>query len=336
MLRVNESVRSVRPPRPRWPGPRGWLGALLVGAVLAGAVLALRSRLGLAGGSGGLPSPGVCAAVVAVNLAGNLLLADAWRALVRTTGPALSLATAARVWTVSQLARYTIGAAQVPGRALAGRRHGVAAGAGVLTTLAEVAWGTSVTAALLLATAPAWLPAGGALDAVALAAVAPVAVLGAGLVAPGATLALLARTLDLPVLRRLGGGRMAAGLQRVAVTRGLALGITARHLVVVSLRVLGVLLLCAALGGDVAADWPRVAGAWALGQVAGQLAIFVPGGLGVRESAIVLVLTPSLGLQRAVALAALVRLAELVAELVAFAAVSLLPGRATGGPAGSS
>lgn len=315
----------------RGPGAGGWLGALLVLVVLVGAVLALRSRLGVAGGPGGLPSPAVCAAVVAVNLAGNLLLADAWRALVRTAGPALSLGTAARVWTVSQLARYTVGAAQVPGRALAGRRYGVPASAGVLTTLAEIAWGTSVTAALLLATAPAWLPAGGALDAVALAALVPVAVLAAGLVAPAATLAWLGRRLDHGVLRRLGGGRLKAGLDRVDVSRRLALGITLRYTVVVGLRVVGVVVLYRAVGGDVVADWPRVAGAWALGHLAGQLAVVVPGGLGVRESATALVLTPALGLQGAITVAALVRLAELTAELLAFAAVRVGPGAGTGG-----
>jgi len=305
-------------------------------AVLAGAVLALRSRLGLAGGPGGLPSPAVCAAVVAVNLVGNLLLADAWRVLVRTAGPALSLATAARVWTVSQLARYTIGAAQVPGRALAGRRHGVRASAGALTTLAEIAWGASVTAALLLVTAPAWLPSGGALDAVALAAVVPVAMLGAGLVAPAATLARLARVLGHGVFRRLGGGRLAAGLDRVAVTRVLALGITLRYMLVVGLRVVAVVVLYQALGGDVAADWPRAAGAWALGHLAGQLAVVVPGGLGVRESATALVLTPVLGVEGAITLAALVRLAELTAELTAFAVVHLLRGREADGPPGGA
>lgn len=334
--------RSIRPgpaglrERRRRPGAGGWLGAVLVLVVLAGAVLALRSRLGVAGGPGGLPSLAVCAAVVAVNLAGNLLLADAWRALVRTAGPALGLGTAARVWTVSQLARYTIGAAQVPGRALAGRRHGVPASAGVLTTLAEIAWGTSVTAALLLATAPAWLPAGGALDAVALAALVPVAVLVAGLVAPASTLAWLGRRLDHGLLRRLGGGRLAAGLERVDVSRRLALGITLRYAVVVGLRVVGVVVLYGAVGGDVAADWPRAAGAWALGHLAGQLAVVVPGGLGVRESATALVLTPALGLEAAITVAALVRLAELTAELVAFAAVRVAPSRATGGADGAA
>jgi len=321
---VDPTPHGARGPRRR-ASARGWPAALLVLAVLACAVLALRSRLGVAGGPGGLPSPAVCAALVGVNLAGNLLLADAWRVLVRAAGPSLSLAAAARVWTVSQLARYTIGAAQVPGRALAARRHGVPASAGVLTTLAEIAWGTSVTAALLLVTAPAWLPAGGALDAVALAAVVPVAVLGAGLVAPAAALAGIARVLDHGLLRRLGGGRLAAGLDRVAVTRSLAVGITLRYVLVVGLRVLGVVVLYGALGGDVSGDWQRAAGAWALGHLAGQLAVVVPGGLGVRESATALVLTPALGLEGAIALAALVRLAELAAELAAFAAVRLLP-----------
>lgn len=302
-------------------------GVLLV--VLVGAVLALRGRVAGVGGAGALPGPGTSLLVVGLNAAGNLLLVDGWRALVAASGTRLSLGTAARVWTSSQLARYTIGAAQVPGRALAGRRVGVGAAAGTLTTLVEIAWGTSLTAVLVLATAPAWLPGAQGLGWVAATAVLPTGVIVAGLIAPRRLLRGLARGLDVGPLRRLGGGRLSAGLGRVRVDRALAAGVTARYAAVIALRVAATLALFAAVGGDLRADGVRVAGAWAIGQVVGQVAVFAPGGLGPREGATALVLTPAIGIEAALLLVALVRLGELVAELACFGIARLVRPKGT-------
>lgn len=288
------------------------LGAALLAGLLVVAVVALRGRVAAVDRAGGLPGPGVSALAVAATLAGNALLADAWRALVAATGVRLPWATAARVWTSSQLARYALGAAQVPGRVLAGRAHGVPALAGTLTTLVEIAWGLSLTAVVVLATAPAWLPAGGRLRWVALAASVPAAVVVAGLVAPGPLLAGLAR-----LLRR----------EAVAVPRRLVFGVTLRYAAVIALRSAVAVALAAAVGADPARDWPAVVGAWALGQVAGQLAVFAPGGIGVREGATAVVLGPLLGVEAALLLVALVRLTELAAELLAFCVTRLPPAR---------
>jgi glycosyltransferase 2 family protein len=284
------------------------LGLAVLVAVLVGAVVALRGQVAGVSEAGGLPGPGTSVLAVAASVAGNLLLVDAWRALVAAAGPRLDFTAAARVWTASQLARYTIGAAQVPGRALAGRAHGIGAVVGTLTTLVEIAWGSSLTAVLVLATAPTWLPADGSLDWMAFAAVAPAVVLAAGLVAPQKVLTAVAR-----LMRRLGVGRLTA----VRVDRQLAVGVTVRYAVVVALRVVVAVALYRTVGGDVG-EWPAVAGAWALGQLAGQLAIFAPGGLGVREGATALVLAPAIGPAAALLLVALIRLAELVAELLTF------------------
>ncbi len=319
---------------PAAPAPRRSLvrvaGPLLVAAVLGFAVLLLRSRLSSVGGVGGLPGPGATALVVAANVLGNVLLIAAWRRLVAAAGTRLPLAAAARVWTVSQLARYTIGAAQVASRAVAGRRLGVSAAAGTLTTLVEIAWGVSLTAAVVLATAPAWLPDAPGLGWAALLAVVPTAVVLAGLVSPRRVLGALAAALDGSPLRRLTGGRAAPALREVRVDRRLAAEVTAAYAVVIALRVAATAVLVAAVDGSgdgVEIGIGRIAGAWALGQVVGQLAVFAPGGLGPREGATALVLAPALGAEAALLVVALIRLGELAAELASFGLARLLPGR---------
>lgn len=317
------------PPIRSWRARAFGLAALVV--VLTAAVLALRGRVAGVAGQGGLPGLGVGVVVVSANILGNGILIDAWRRLVGAVGPLLPFPAAARVWTVSQLARYTVGAAQVAGRALAGRSYGVGASAGALTTLVEIAWGMSLTAAVVLGTAPWWLPGAGDLEWVALLAVAPTVVVIAGLVAPQRLLGGLASLLRGPVLRRLGGDRLTAGLDTARVDRRLTAGVTVRYLAVIALRILAALALLGAVGGDIRQDGLRTAGAWALGQVVGALAVFAPGGLGPREGATALLLAPAVGVEGALLFVALLRLGEVVAELLGF-----LVARLGGSPASST
>lgn len=319
-----EGPAPGRPPATARPGLR-LAGVAVVAVLLVVAVLALRAQFDAVGGLGGLPGPGIVAVALVANVVGNLLLADAWRAILAATGLRLPLGVAGRVWTVSQFARYSVGAAQVPGRAVAGRRHGIGAAAGALTALVEIAWGTSLTAVVALATAPAWLPGSGDLGWVAATAVVPAAVVVVGLVAPQQLLTGLGRLAATRPLRRLGGGRLAGGLGRVTIDRRTAAAVSGRFALVVLTRVVAVVALATAVGADPVADGPRLAGAWALGQVLGQLAVVVPGGLGVREGITLAVAAPALGVAGAALLAALVRLAEIGAEFLTFGLVRLLP-----------
>lgn len=315
------------------PAARSWRGRVLglsaVLVVLTAAVLVLRGRVAGVAGAGGLPGPAVGALVIGANLLGNGLLIDAWRRLVAAVGPTLGFPAAARVWTVSQLARYTVGAAQVAGRALAGRSYGVGAPAGALTTLVEIAWGMSLTAAVVLGTAPWWLPGAGELRWVALLAAVPTAVVVTGLIAPQRLLAGFGRVLRARPLRRIGGDRITAGLGTVRIDRRLITGVTVRYLAVIGLRIVAALALLGPVGGDLGQDGLRTAGAWALGQVVGALAVFAPGGLGPREGATALLMGPAIGLEAALLFVALLRLGELVAELLGF-----LAARLGGSPAG--
>ena len=73
-------------------------------------------------------------------------------------------------------------------------------------------------------------------------------------------------------------------------------------------------------------------GVFSLSWLAGFLTPFSPGGVGVRESAIVLLLTPFVGGSQAITVALLSRALSLVVEL-AFAAGAWLPLRAAWTPA---
>lgn len=272
------------------------------------------------GAAGGLPAVAPVVAAVAANVAGNAVVVLAWRDVLAAAGARLPARVAAWVWSLSQLARYTLGAAQVGGRALVGRRWGLTATAGAVTALVEVAWQSSLTATLVLATLPWWLTGAEPLRGLAAVGVLPAALLVAGLVDPQGMLRAVARVLGWAPLRRLGGVRLAAAAARVRMGRAQAARLTLLYAGNAALRLAAFLLLFAAVGGHLAADGLRAAGAYGLGQLVGRLAVFAPGGLGPREGATALAIFPAIGGGPALVLVAAVRLAEIVAEALFFAA----------------
>lgn len=302
---------TARRPSRRLLRLAGWAVSLALVA-LAGGVL--WDRWESLGGLEGLPGIGPSAAAAAVLLVANAVLAGTWREVVALAGPRLRLSAAAWVWAASQLARYTVGAAQVGGRAVAGRRYGLSAAAGAVTTLVEVGWQTSLTALLVLATLPWWLPVSGELTWLAAVGLAPAAVLAVGLVAPGRLLSAVAWGLSAPGLRRLVGARLLDVARTVRLSRGDAARITALFAANTALRLVAFLLVFAAVGGDLA-HAAHAVGAYAAGQLVGRVAVFAPGGIGPQEGVTALVLVPVLGGGAAVVVVAAVRVLEVVAEL---------------------
>lgn len=298
----------------------GW--AVTVGLLAVGVVL-LQGRWESVREAGGLPGWGASGAAAALFLTANATLAYTWREVVSLTGTRLAFWTAAWVWAVSQLARYAVSAAQVGGRAVAGRRYGLSATAGAATTLVEVAWQTSLVAALVLVTLPWWLPGAEGLDWLAVVGVAPVVVLLGGLVHPRGLLTLVARILGLPPLDRLAGGRLAGAAEAVDLSRADAARVTALFAANTGLRLAAFLLLFVAVGGDLGTAGLQAVGASAVGQLVGRVAVFAPGGLGPREGATALVVAPAIGAGPAVVLVAATRLLELVAELAFFGVARL-------------
>ncbi|MGH8906803.1 MAG: lysylphosphatidylglycerol synthase domain-containing protein [Egibacteraceae bacterium] len=338
---------------------------ILVGCALALA-LALRGRVAAVGGLPGfLPGVVPFAAAVALNTLANGVVVTAWRAALAAAGTPLEARAAARVWSVSQLARYTVGAAQIGGREVAGRRCGLPAWAGATTALVEICWSGAVTAAIALATAPWWLPGAAGLAWLAWAAALPVAVLLVGLARPdlpprlaAAVLGRLRRaapttgqpqleqlrratpTTGQPQLEQLPRAAPTTGqpqleqLPRAAPTTGqpqlgraAAARITGLYLLNSVLRVSAFLALFAAVGGTLPGEGLRAAGALALGQLVGWLAVFAPGGLGPREGATALAAAPATGPTAALVLVAATRLAELAAEALFAAAAHLAVNR---------
>jgi glycosyltransferase 2 family protein len=316
MPAADPSPDAARLRRRRWSRLAGWAVSI---AILAATAALLRDRFTAVGEAGGLP--GIAPSLLAVLLftAANAVLADTWRRMVALGGGRLSWGAGAWVWSVSQLARYTIGAAQIGGRAVMARRYGLTGTAGAVTALVEVGWQTSITAAMVLATLPWWLPGAGDLTWLAWVGVLPVLVLVWGLVAPQALLGAIAAVANVGPLRRVVGARIGRAADATALTRGAAAELTGRFALNSGLRLVAFLGLYAAVGGTLDAEGVLLAtGASAVGQLVGRLAVFAPGGIGPREGATALVVAPVIGGGPALVLVAATRLLEVVAELAFF------------------
>lgn len=308
-------------PRGRLLRLAAWVVTL---ALLALAVSVVTDRWEAVGDAGGLPGMVPAAFAVLCYAAGNALLAGNWRVIVEVAGSNLAWRTAAWVWAVSQLSRYTVTGAQVGGRALAGRPYGVPALAGALSTVVELAWMLSVTCAIVLATMPWWLPGAGDLRWLALAGVLPVAAILAALVHPSGVLAAATRLARVPLVDRVTKGRLRGLAERVRLDRTIVARLTLRYGLNTVLRHAAFLTLYAAVGGNLADGALVAVGAYALGSLAGAIAVFAPGGLGVREGVSALVVAPVIGGGPALVLVAAVRLLEVVAELAFLALARLL------------
>ncbi|MGH8902455.1 MAG: hypothetical protein ACRDYA_12450 [Egibacteraceae bacterium] len=288
----------------------GWAASA---AILCACGLALRGRVAAIGASGGLPGVAPMAVAVTVNAVANSVVVAAWRGVLRAAGARIGARAAAWVWSVSQLARYTVGAAQVGGRAVAGRRYGLSATAGAVTTLVEVGWQAAITATLMLATAPWWLPGASDLAWMAWVGALPAAVLAVGLVRPELLLRAVAAVLGWAPWQGIGGSPP-NWVDRVRLPRADVARVTALYMLNTGLRLAAFLALFVAVGGSLGPGGLRAVGAYALGQLVGRLAVFAPGGLGPREGATALAVAPALGGGPAVVLVASVRLAELLGE----------------------
>lgn len=275
----------------------------------------LRGRWDEVRRSGGVPGVTPVLLAAAVHVVANAVSVTTWRRLVAVAGAHLRWVEAAWVWAASQLARYGLSGAQVAGRAVLARRHGVSATAGGVTALVETAWQLAITGLLVLGTVPWWLPGSDGLTWLVVAAALPALVLLVGSLDPMRLLRAAAAVAAWGPVRRVTRDRLATGLDGVHLSPGQAARLTGWFLVNTALRVVAFVVLLGAVGGDLPADVPAAVGAYALGQVAGRLAFFAPGGLGAQEGAAALVLTPVLGAPVAVLLVAVTRLAELVGEL---------------------
>ena len=255
--------------------------------------------------------PGWIALAGAVVLLTYGLLVAAWRAVIGGWGERLAYRPAVRIWTVSNLGRYLPGKVwSVAGLAVLAQREGVAAWAAVGAAVAMQAIAVGSGVAVAAATVPGTLSAPGALVAAAVAA-ATIAAL-----AMPRVVALVGRITRRPDLRPLP--------VRAVVLAG--------TVTTVSWLAYGVGFWCLARGtlGNTSLGMAPAIGVFAAGYITGLLALFAPGGVGVREAVFIALLAPSVGSGGAIVLGVASR-ALLTLTEVAAALLGLLGGR--GGPA---
>lgn len=281
--------------------------------------------------AGGLPGLGPVVLAALLHLTGNALATTTWRRLAALGGDRLPWGRAAWIWSLSQLARYGLSGAQVAGRAVLARRHGLSGLAGGVSALVEVAWQLAVVGVLLLSTLPWWLPGSEGLTWLVVAGAVPAAVLVVGTLAPMRLLTAVAAVARSRPVRRLVGARLGTGLAGVALPRAEAARLTGLFLATTLVRVAAFVVLLLAVGGTWGSGVAAGTGAWAVGQLAGRLAVFAPGGLGAQEGGTALVLAPVLGGPVALLLVAVTRLAEVAGELGFLLLARLL--RSVRGPA---
>jgi hypothetical protein len=259
-------------------------------------------------------------------LAGSALTAVTWFYLVRVWSRSLrwwsppqelSFRPALRIWFLTNLARFIPGTVwQFAGLAALATAHGVSAmaatGAVLLQQLTLLVTGAGVTLALVPNLARQWgarLASGAAW----------------GIAAGVAAVCLLL----LPVTRRW----LRRAVDRVA-RRDVPWPEPPRHaftLYVVGLTVpwlaygVAFWLFGRAVLGPAAPDLVLAAGAFVGSYVAGLVAVFAPGGIVVREAALVAVLSPAIGGETALLLAIASRLWLTVLELVTALGVLLWP-----------
>ena len=248
--------------------------------------------------------PVLAAAGVCVFLAYGLLI-EAWRRMILGWDQRLQYRHAARIWCISNMGRYLPGKVwSVAGLAVMAERSGVSGWAATGSAIAMQALAVGTGAIVVALTAPGIVP-GVQLVVVFLFATLVVTVLVA----------------KEPVARLFSLASRDAKWQPLSL--GSALSGAAATLT--AWVVYGVVfwLLAKGLLPDHHLSLRVAAGVFAAGYVVGLLAIFAPGGIGVREAIFVALLAPSVGSGAAVALAIgsrlLLTLTEIAAALLALA-----------------
>ena len=263
-------------------------------------------------------SPPILLAAVALVWLIFAALADAWRRMVAGWGRCLAWPVSARIWLLSSMAKYVPGKVwALAGMAVMSERNGVPAWAAtasaVILQVLSLGTGAIVVAVSgltllpgrnLPGTAALALLAAGSLAGTALALWPPVTRRVVAAIAPSADLS------QVPGLNPIVFGTLANLVAWIGY--GVAFWLFARGTLPATPLTIG-----------------ESIGAFTASYVAGVIAPFAPGGLGVREGVLVLALRDRTGLATALALAAVARLGMTVAEVTA-AVPFLLRSRETG------
>jgi hypothetical protein len=243
------------------------------------------------------PRPAWIALSVLAILASYAISVEAWRQVIGGWNQHVPYLRAARVWLVANLGRYLPGKVwSVAGLIVLAQRAGVAPWAAGASAVAIQAIAIGTAVAIVAAAAPK--------------AASPLG-LGAAALIAGATIAALTWDRAIRAVARL--ARVTEGVRPLppaAVAASTALGLLAwvAHGVAFWLLARGL-----GLPGDLSIV--RSAGIFPLGYILGLLALFAPGGLGVREVVLISLLAPTLGWGGAVALSIASRIVLTLTEV---------------------
>jgi uncharacterized membrane protein YbhN (UPF0104 family) len=240
------------------------------------------------------------------------ILIEAWRRVVIGWGQSLKYPTAARIWCLSNMGRYLPGKVwSIAGLAVLAQRAGVSGWAATGSAVAMQALAVGTGASVVAIAAPQ--------------AVSPLQLLAAAAMAVGVVWVLVSGDLSSRLVRTI---RPGAELQPLSLRAAMSAGAAT----LVGWLAYGVAFWLLARGLLPEADLSLRAavGVFAAGYIIGLLAIFAPGGLGVRELVFVAILAPRVGSGGAVALAVGSRLLLTLTEVVAALVALLLGGREKG------
>ena len=251
-------------------------------------------------------SPAYLVASLGVVLSTYALLVESWRRMLAGWGPLLGWGESARVWVLSSMGKYLPGKVwAIAGMALLAQRRGVppwaATASAILLQVVSIGTGAAIVGATGSAVLEATHPGSRAL-----------LFLLFGLSAAG-LLAVLSPTV---AGRLIGFVTRGAGERVSPAPSAVIFGVVANTLAWLLYGV-SLWLLARGLLPDAGLGLVDAIGAFAASYIAGLLFLLAPGGLGVRESVMVLMLSPGVGLANALALAAVSRIGMTVADLLA-------------------
>lgn len=236
------------------------------------------------------------------------LLVEAWRRVVVSMRQRLRYRDAARICMVSNLGKYIPGKVwAVAGNALLAQRAGVEPHAAVAGAVVNQALSIAAGIVLVAVIAPTALRSYGGSYVIATVVVA---VLALGLVV----------TLTLPRALRLVRRLLPASVPDLApVPPGVMAGALAANVAAWAVYGVAFLALARGLSPEARLGWTQATAVFTISYLVGLVAVFAPGGAGVRESAFTLLLAQPVGLKLAVALALASRVLLTITELGAAA-----------------
>ncbi len=280
----------------------------IVGGVFALVILGIAVRAALAELSAEAPPFRLVPALLAVAglAAAYLGTIQIWRMLLGELGCRPPFLDTVQLWSFSNLGRYLPGKVwQVIGVVVVARDLGIPGGLAAAAAFINLGIQTCTGALLGLALVPAAMPTMGWAGPILI-------VIGAGILVPIAWPGVLNE-----VLRRLPAG---LGCSEVPpIGRGALLRVTGAHVVVWLAHGAMFHLFATSFGHVAPGAFPILAGTYALAYVVGLIAVFAPGGIGVREGMIGILLGsvgPAAIPVHLLAMAA--RLWAIAAELVIF------------------